>query len=173
MKIAIPDDYVQALLAGLRRVKTNGAARWVVSAIEKELQDKADVDRAIQAGDINETLDPTLLTPKVTASCHSDDYRVEVESFDATTWFATADDEAITRLREKGYGQSYMADTVAEEAAEYDERVAALFTYLETVNGGRRGGDPIGFECYVDEDEAEAWVAAHRPHLIEQWKKEE
>jgi hypothetical protein len=123
----------------------------------------------------NEQYDPALLVPKVTASCHSDDYAVVVESFDATPWFADPDttDEDITSLKEEGYGGDYTADEVAREAAAYDERVAELFTYLDIVNGHRRGGDPCGFGCYVNEDEAETWVAAHRPRLIEQWEKDE
>ena len=114
-----------------------------------------------------------LLLPQVTASCHTDDHRVVIEKFDATLWFATADDEDIERLRDSEWGHDYIADSVAEDAAEYDGKVKEMFTYLDIVNDQRRGGDPIGFEVEVSADEAMAWVKEHRPHLYSRWMLEE
>jgi len=107
--------------------------------------------------------DGRLWEPRVSASCHSDDWRVEVPSFDATPWFAQAGDDQIRSLQEEGYGGNYTADGVAELAADYDPQVQQLFTYLEIVNSKET---VCGFECYVDPDEAEAWLAVHRPHLL-------
>jgi len=107
--------------------------------------------------------DRRLWEPRVSAACHSDDWRVEVPAFDATPWLAQADDGQIRALQRGDYGGNETADSVAELAAGYDPQVAKLFTYLQIVNRNRI---VCGFECYVDLDEAEAWLRAHRPHLL-------
>ena len=112
---------------------------------------------------ISRSGDGRLWEPRVSASCHSDDWRVEVPFFDATPWFAQASDEQIRCLQEEGYGGNYTADSVAELAADYDPQVQQLFTYLEIVNSKET---VCGSECYVDRVEAEAWLSVHRPHLL-------
>jgi hypothetical protein len=103
---------------------------------------------------------------RVTASCHSDDYRVEIKSFDATPWFEQADDETLLNLYEEEFGGDYSADEVARFCSDTSGEVEALFTYLEIVNENRGAGrDAIGFECYVDEDQARAWLQLHRPSV--------
>ena len=104
-----------------------------------------------------------LWEPRVSASLHSDDYRVSVPCFDATPWFAQARDEQIRALQEEGYGGNYTADSVAELAADYDPQVAQLYTYLEIVNSKET---VCGSDCYVNPDEARAWLKIHRPHLL-------
>jgi len=107
--------------------------------------------------------DARLWEPRVSASCRSEDGRVEVSSFDVTPWFAQVGDERIRALQEEGYGGNRAADSVAEFAADYDPRVQQLFTYLEIVNLKET---VCGFDCYVDAVEAEAWLRIHRPHLL-------
>ncbi|SRR5579884_2494765 len=106
--------------------------------------------------------DPALLEPKVTASCYSDDHVVEVE-FNATPWFAQASDAELQALREEGYGGGYTADSVAEYAADYDPFVQAVFDHNQTLPSSV---ELRGFECHIDETEAEVWIARHRPHLL-------
>ena len=107
--------------------------------------------------------DQELLSPRVTASCHSDDFVVQVNEFDASPWFAQASDEELRALRNEGYGGNYTADSVAEFMATYDSRVQAMFDHNNALP------DSIelrGFECHVNEDEALAWLIQHRPHLL-------
>lgn len=100
---------------------------------------------------------------RVSANCYSDDRVIEVETFDATPWFEQASDEEILALRRCGFGGDDAADRVAEYAATYDREVQAMFdhnaTLPETI-------EARGFECYVDRNEAEAWIEAFRPSLF-------
>lgn len=114
--------------------------------------------------------DPKLLEPTVTASCHSDDHVVEVKHFDATLFFAQASDEELELLGDEGYGGGYAADSVAEFMAAYNREVQAMFDHNE---GLPRSVELRGFECYVNEEEAEAWIAQHRPHLLAEKEEEE
>ena len=43
-------------------------------------------------------------------------------------------------------------------------QVQAMFEHNHAV---RVGTELRGFECYVNETEAEAWLAIHRPHLVQ------
>lgn len=109
-------------------------------------------------------LDPVLLIPKVTGTCHTDDWAIDLgcesgDGFDATPFFAYSSDQAIRELIACGFGGEQAADEVADLAETYDERVAAMFTYL-----GLPGKS--GFECYVNEIQARAWLQSHRPHLL-------
>ena len=107
--------------------------------------------------------DVQQLMPIVTASCYSDDRIVEIEAFDATLWFLKADDASLLALRVEGYQQGYMADSVAEMMSDYDPRVEALFAHLDQLPPK----SPYkGFECVINEKEAQAWIAKHRPHLL-------
>lgn len=109
-------------------------------------------------------LDLRLLEPRITASCHSDDYVIEVEKFDATLWFMQASDEDIRALQSEAYGGDETADTVAELAASYDMQVQAMFEHNHALSVGT---ELRGFSCYVDETEAESWLTIHRPHLVQ------
>lgn len=113
--------------------------------------------------------EPKLLEPKVTASCHSDDHVVEVKRFDATLWFAQASDDELWALREENYGGDYAADSVAEFIVAYDPQVQAMFAHNDLLPGS---AELRGFECYVYEQEAEAWIAQHRPNLLAEQEEE-
>ncbi|HEX6292959.1 MAG TPA: hypothetical protein VFZ66_27495 [Herpetosiphonaceae bacterium] len=109
-------------------------------------------------------LDPALLGPTVWASCHTDDWIIDLgcetgDRFDATPFFASATDEELRKLIAIDFGGDLAADRVAERAETYDSRVRAMFAYIQL----RRG---MGFECYVDAVQARAWLQCHRPHVL-------
>lgn len=93
----------------------------------------------------------------IRAEIRSDDYAATAK-FDATPWFEQATDEAIEQLADCNYGGDYAADAVAEWSAKLFDDVAAVFAYLRLSR--------CGFECYVDGDGAEAWIAVNRPHAV-------
>jgi hypothetical protein len=91
----------------------------------------------------------------IKATCYSDDHIVEC-SFDATPWFVQATEDAVRALDECGWGGDYPADAVALFIASHDDGVKRMFTYLDIMDGHR----DVGFECYVDEHDAVAWLRA-------------
>ena len=93
----------------------------------------------------------------IRAEVHSDDYAAAAK-FDATPWFEQASDNAIGELMECDYGGDEAADAVAEWSARLFDDVAGVFRYDELAR--------CGFECHVNPDDAEAWIAANRPHAI-------
>ena len=97
-------------------------------------------------------------------SCDNDDHG-PVIPFDATRWFQQASDSDILALRGEEYGCGYESDNVAEYMADHDKLVAEFFSYLRfRQTYGRGSGD--GYTVHVNADEAEAWIAANRPHAI-------
>ncbi len=94
----------------------------------------------------------------IKAECHSDD-RVREANFDATLWFIQASSESIGDLAKCGWGGDYPADGVAQFMARHDEVVNKVFQYLYLVGDKR---DAPGFECYVDEADALAWLRENR-----------
>lgn len=101
----------------------------------------------------------------VSATVHSDDRTHEVV-FDAEPYLAQASDSQIEALIECGWGGDYPADEVAEFFQEDNERIAALFEHLHSIRDRRSHKDMCGFECYVDGEQALAWVTANRPYLL-------
>src|SRR3989442_13843929 len=99
--------------------------------------------------------EPHAMNVSVRATCHTDDYRYEISAFDATPWFIIASDSEIQQLIEDGFGGSYTAGGIAEDAKDYDAQVRAMFAYLDCLPASY---DPRGFECYVDEAQALAWI---------------
>jgi hypothetical protein len=99
----------------------------------------------------------------IKAEVHSDDYLVEVE-FDAEPFFLAATAEKILALAACGWGGKEPADAVAEYMETRDKAVGRLFTYLSFEP--RSYGEPVGFECHVDEGDALAWLAAQRPDVL-------
>lgn len=97
----------------------------------------------------------------ITAEAHSDDHSVEID-FDAAPFFEQASDEEIIALRGISWGSNYEADRVLDFCNAQDGP-SLLFAYLNTKP--RSFGESVGFECNVDEDDAEAWVMTHRRHL--------
>lgn len=100
----------------------------------------------------------------IKAECHSDDYEVEV-SFDATPWFERASTGELFDLARCEYGGDYPADCIALYVAEEqsDEGVKEMFAYLNRAHHRR---EPVGYECHVDPEDAEVWLAEHRPIVL-------
>jgi hypothetical protein len=83
---------------------------------------------------------------------------VEV-TFDATSFFKTATPGQIQDLAYGRWGGCYAADEIAYCLSDENEDIGFMLRYVATVPG-------IGFECYVDEDEARQWLSANRPEAI-------
>ena len=118
-------------------------------------------------------LTPPVEEPGIKAECHSDDHCVEVK-FDAARWFQQANSQDIIDLIDDDWGGDDSSDSVAMYMADYDEKVAGMFKYLEVCNNRCMGAAPssqdldnIGFECHVDEVSAKAWLMLHMPALWE------
>lgn len=100
----------------------------------------------------------------IRAEVHTDNLAIEVE-FDATAWFKQATDAQILALAECEFGGDYPADEVArfydDSPLDQDKRIELLFDYLAL----KMGGEPCGFECHVNEEDALAWLLDNRPKL--------
>jgi hypothetical protein len=99
---------------------------------------------------------------KIGAATNSDDHHVEVH-FDAAPWFQKASDREILELAQCEWGGDYPADYVAQYMADHHAELKRMFDYI-SVAGTRR--DPVGFECWIDADDARTWLNRHRPHLL-------
>jgi len=106
--------------------------------------------------------------PSVSAEAHSDDHACEV-SFDATPYFEQASEEDLFRLAVGQWGDGYPSDAVAQFMADQNEKLAAMFTYVEIAHRVK----DIGFECRVDAEEAMAWLEANRPAVAVQIRARE
>ena len=101
---------------------------------------------------IERETDQKELVPKVTASCSIDE--CELEEVDVTLWFMQARDADLQDLREEDYGGE-SAEGILNFMAFFDASVETLLF---------RTSDPSTV-CQVNQDEAEAWIVAHRPHM--------
>ncbi len=101
-----------------------------------------------------------LMEPAIAAKVWSDDHNMEAE-FNAAGWFAKANDEEVITLADTGWRGDSVSDSVAEHASAHGSEVRAVFDYV----GSLPKKLDIGFECEVDEDNAMAWLAQHRPGL--------
>lgn len=109
--------------------------------------------------------DPRLLAPRVTAFCSffCTSGRKRVKDFDVTLWFVLASEAELRILRDGDYGRDEVAESVAELAAAYHAEVQAMFDSIALLQINGEQGD---FECHVNQEEADAWLAAHRPHML-------
>ncbi len=76
--------------------------------------------------------------------------------FDATPFFELASQQQLDDLKECNYRGNYAADAVAEFCREIDPKVEAVFKWHEE-NPQR----DVGFEVEVNQEDAEAWLAAN------------
>ena len=110
-----------------------------------------------------------LLEPEVSASCHSEDHAVEVKTFNATPHIArlylSEDDDGLLTLLDERYAADEGREAIVETAEEYDSRVADMLAYTRISRQG--------FTCEIDEDQFKAWLAEHRPDLLQKWNQEE
>src|SRR5690554_599544 len=102
---------------------------------------------------------------QVTAKVRTDDHQVEI-SFDCTAYFEEAGVEPIVNLGMNGWGGCNEADAVVYHMSERNPKVKVLLDYL-SLGPRMLNGDPVGFECYVDEVAAMAWLKNNRPELYE------
>lgn len=109
---------------------------------------------------IESTTDAALLSPKVTATCSIDES--EPETVDVTRWFASSGDEDLQSLREEDYGGDATSESIVAFMAFFDSDVEALY-FIPS--------DPE-VVCHVNREEAEAWIKAHRPHVLLQGNDE-
>lgn len=93
----------------------------------------------------------------IRAEVHTDDYAA-VAKFDAQPWFLQATDAEIEQLAKCGYGGDYASDAVAVWSAGFSAAVAEVMKYGEIAR--------VGFECHVNQNDAEQWIAENRPHLL-------
>jgi hypothetical protein len=100
---------------------------------------------------------------KVSAEAHSDD-RIYEASFDAEPFLAQASDRELARLIQCEWGGDYPADYVAEFAAKDNEEVAKMFDYIHHARDRKKD---CGFECHIDQEEAEAWIRENRPSVVQ------
>jgi hypothetical protein len=103
----------------------------------------------------------------IKAEAHSDDH-VFTTTFDATAYFEQASDQQISELQACGFGGDYPADAVAQFHADTNKDLEAMFDYLARIANDPSKKDCSGFECHVDESDAQAWINANRPHLIQE-----
>ncbi len=92
--------------------------------------------------------------PIVVAVVRADGSNIEVE-FDAARWLSQATDDDICELARESWCKCWKADEIAHYEASGNAQVGALLD----------GAD--GFEVWVDEDEAIAWVKVNRSALHE------
>lgn len=95
----------------------------------------------------------------IRAKTYSDDHAVEV-NFDATPWFDQALPQDILDLADCGWGGDYPADHVAEYFEADISAIEKMFDYVRATQSTRNAQ---GFECYIDEDDAKAWLDLYRP----------
>ena len=100
----------------------------------------------------------------IDCEAHTTDNRIEVD-FDAAPWFENATDEKIAELRAIRFGGEPAADELLKSHAGIHDGVRRMLAYL-SMNPKLPDGELVEFECHVDEQDAESWIAAHRPHLI-------
>ena len=103
---------------------------------------------------IENTTDATLFLPKVSATYSIDDS--ELEAVDATLWFTQADDDELRNLGEEDYGGDSTSESIITFMAFFNSEVESLYF---------RNSDPT-IVCHVNQEEAEAWIAVHRPHVL-------
>lgn len=99
----------------------------------------------------------------IQAEVHSDDC-VMSTNFDATPWFENASPASIKSLAECDFGGDYPADAVAQDSIDTDDSVKDVLEYVEKAYAATGN---IGFECYVDEEQAMAWLKENRTDVYE------
>lgn len=94
----------------------------------------------------------------ISAEAYTDGRAVEI-TFDAKEWFEQATDDEISDLIACGYGGDQPADAVAQYFTGKLRSVDLLFEFINHDIG-------LGFECHIDKDDAENWIAANRSQLM-------
>lgn len=96
---------------------------------------------------------PEVLEPKITASCSINER--QRERVNVTLWFTQASSQDLKNLHEDAYGAGSTTESMIKFLAFFDRDLEALVFRNDFPN----------IVCQVNEKEAEAWLAMHRPHL--------
>ncbi|GCE32013.1 hypothetical protein KDA_74970 [Dictyobacter alpinus] len=103
---------------------------------------------------IESKTDSELLSPSVHATYSIDGS--EQETVDVTRWFAASDDDDLLGLHEEAYGGDAISESIIAFMAFFDADVERLYFIAS---------DPQ-VVCQVNQEEAQAWMTFHRPHLL-------
>ena len=162
----------------------DNAAQWLVLLLNEREKMREIIERTLKAGEegrIQGLYGPlhwamtqmvksgsegrlSLFSPVVNANLHSDDRLMEV-SFKANDYFESASDEMLLELAASGWGGCEESDAVARDAESAGNvSVCAIMDYVRSTRDRRNA---VGFECYVNEDEAMRWIRQHRPWLTQ------
>ena len=107
----------------------------------------------------------------ISAGANSDDDFVVVK-FDASLWFEQASDDEIWELARTEWSYDYTADRVAQFMADHNGELLRMFAHIELVNKDQNC-NKTGFECYIDQGEAMAWLNENRPALAAELRADE
>ena len=99
--------------------------------------------------------------PRLNAIVRSDDFRVSAE-FDAAYTFERYTLEDLQALANINWGGDSEADDVAYDNESSDANVAEVLNYASI--------GKTGFECYIEPQDAIAWLARNRPEIARQLK---
>ncbi|MAM83293.1 MAG: hypothetical protein CL472_01255 [Acidobacteria bacterium] len=97
--------------------------------------------------------------PRLNATVRSDDFRVSAE-FDAAYTFERYTLEELQALANVNWGGDIEADDIAYDNEASEPSVAEVLNYARLLK--------TGFECYVDPDDATAWLIQNRPEIARQ-----
>lgn len=97
----------------------------------------------------------------INTSLFSSDHKTQV-GFDATPWFKQASDKDIQQLIDNKFGFCEKANEVAERMAILNPKIADVFIYVHN----KSKVEDVVVECYIDPDDANAWISEHRPELL-------
>jgi hypothetical protein len=95
----------------------------------------------------------------IEALCRTADGAVQV-TFDATSWFETADPEQIQNLVGSGW-EGRRGAAIALFLMDRDAALLELFRYILILSA--LWDVPMPFTCRIDRDQALAWLRQHAP----------
>jgi hypothetical protein len=115
------------------------------------------------AAGIAERLASLYLAGGADASVRTDD-GAHILIVDIGPWLTTASPKAIAEAMSIGWGGDYAADAIVYDLiGKGNHRLATLIGHCEDRTAA---GWKCGFECHVNADQAEYWIAVNRPALI-------
>jgi hypothetical protein len=109
---------------------------------------------------------------QVSASCFFSTLNdcFSLASFDATPWFFHAEDDALRALQQEDYCGRETAWSGVLEVAKTDLRVWVIVKLSQALP---EAVEVCSFECFVNREQAEAWMRVHRPHALLEKSAEE
>lgn len=108
---------------------------------------------------------------EVSAEMATDDH-VAKATFDASGWLEKLSSDALVELAEHNFGGCKLADQAAFHALRTCQLdVVNAFHHLKALNSSPLATRQ-GFEVYIDEDQALAWIEKNRPEVFERLREE-